>query len=277
MNIRGNRKKAHFAQAVLAVAALLGMASMAACTKQAPLDERVKTFAGLPHWDGYWASASMRPEIFGFDKDILKGDVQDQKVALGFLGKTYPLVGASAPWNDAARGRFFAMLGAMGNRKSDGWGYPMMMNGPAHLQFLITPEETLIVNMYREVRHIHTDGRALTSEADRWVTSWGESIGHWEGDTLVVETVAVRRPSEFFQLAPPLSEQARYVERIRRTGPDSMEIDFAIEDPQTLTAPWHTKVALLREKQLDRLVHDSFTNDRSEVHDGVFGIEPAKP
>jgi hypothetical protein len=237
----------------------------------------VKTFATLPKWDGYWSSATMRAEIFGFDKDMLKGDVQDQKVALEFLGKTYPLAGVTAPWNDAARGAFFAVLGTMRSRKSDGWGYPMMMNGPAPIQFLITPEETLIIDMYREARHIHTDGRALTSEEDRWVTTWGESIGHWEGDTLVVETVGVRSPPEFFQLAPPLSEKARYVERIRRTGPDSMEIGFTIEDPQTLTAPWQARVELVREKQVDRLVHDAFTNDRSELENGVFGIEPSKP
>jgi hypothetical protein len=258
--------------AVLALALLV-----AACAKQAPADAGAQAVAGLPKWDGYWTSASMRPEIFGFDKEILKGDVRDQKVALEILSKTYPLVGATAPWNDASRGAFFAMLGKMGARKADGWGYPMMMNGPAAMQFLITPEETLIVNLYREVRHIYTDGRPLTSEEDRWVTTWGESVGHWEGDTLVVETVGVRNPLEFFMLAPPLSEKARYVERIRRTGPDSMEIDFTIEDPETLTAPWHTTAKLLREKQLDRLVHDAFTNDRSELENGVFDIEPAKP
>lgn len=42
---------------------------------------------------------------------------------------------------------------------------------------MITPEETLIVNMYRDVRHVYTDGRSHTPEDERWVTIWGDSVG----------------------------------------------------------------------------------------------------
>jgi hypothetical protein len=263
-------------KSALRIAAMGFALLVASCAKQAPVDARVATFAGLPKWDGYWSLATMRPEIFGFDKEILNTNVARQEEALQFLGKTYPLAGVAAPWNDAARGKFFAMLNAMGGRKTLGWGYPMMMSGAAPMQFIVTPEETLIVNIYREVRHIYTDGRKLTPPEDRWITTWGESVGHWEGDTLVIETVGVRNPPDYFQLAPPLSEKARYLERIRRTGPDSMESEVTIEDPETLTGPWHAKVAYVREKQLDRLVHDDFTNDRSEPEGGVFTIEPSK-
>lgn len=267
----------------LARAALLALLPLAllSCSRQAPPSPRAQAFDALPRWEGYWASATMVPEIFGFDKQILQMSVGGQgpaaqKATLEGLGRMYPLCGATAPWNDATRPRFFAMLAGMGPRKADGWGFPMMMAGPAPLQFIVTPEETLIVNMYREVRHVYTDGRALSSEEDRWITTWGESIGHWEGDTLVIETVAVRYPPDYFMLAPVLSEKAHYTERIRRTAPDRMESDITIEDPEALTAPWHVKVAYVREKNLDSLVHDAFTNDRSEASDGVFGIEPPK-
>jgi hypothetical protein len=263
-------------KSVLLIAATAATLLVASCTKQAPVDARVTAFAALPKWDGYWSLATMRPEIYGFDKALLNTNTANQQEALQFLGKTYPLSGATAPWNDAARGKFFAMLAAMGGRKTLGWGYPMMMSGAAPMQFIVTPEETLIVNIYREVRHIYTDGRALTQPEDRWITTWGESTGRWEGDTLVIETVGVRNPPDYFQLAPPLSEKAHYLERIRRTGPDSMESEVTIEDPETLTGPWHAKVAYVREKQLDRLVHDDFTNDRSEAEGGVFTIEPSK-
>lgn len=252
------------------------LALLVSCERPKPVDPRVAAFASLPNWDGYWALATMRPEIYGFDAKLLAGGNVAGPKMLEFLGQTYPLVGADAPWNDAARAKFFGMLAAGAGRKAEGWGYPMMMDGGAHLQFLITPEETLILNMYREIRHVYTDGRPLAPEADRWVTTWGESIGHWEGDTLVIETVGVRHPPDFFQLAPPLSEKARYVERIRRTGPDTMESEVTIEDPETLTGPWHAKVSYVREKQLDRLVHDVFTNDRSELDGGAFTIEPPK-
>ena len=55
-----------------------------------------------------------------------------------------------------------------------------------------------------------------------------------------------------------------------------MEAEFTIEDPETLTAPWHAKVAYVREKQLDRLVHDAFTNDRSALEGDVFTIKAPK-
>ena len=252
------------------------LALLSSCERPAPPDPRVTAFASLPKWDGYWSLATMRPEIYGFDAKLLSGGNVAGPKMLEFLGKTYPLAGVGAPWNDVTRAKFFAVLGSMASRKSDGWGYPMMMAGAAPMQFLVTPEETLIVNIYREVRHIYTDGRPLVPEADRWVTTWGESIGHWEGDTLVIETVGVRYPPDAFQLAPPLSEKARYVERIRRTGADTMESDVTIEDPETLTGPWHAKVSYVREKQLDRLVHDVFTNDRSELSGNDFTIEPPK-
>jgi hypothetical protein len=249
--------------------------TLVACAKPAPVDPRTQAFSALPRWDGYWASATMVPEISGFDKAILSGDLTSKgPAALEGLGRIYPLAGISAPWTDAGRTKLFAMLGSMGNRKSDGWGYPMMMNGPAPMQFLITPEETLIVNMYREVRHIHTDGRALPAEEDRWATSWGESVGHWEGDTLIIQTTSVRSPPEFFQLAPPLSENAVYVERLRRTAPDRIESEITIEDPTTLTAPWKTTVVYMRQGGIDRLVHDSFANDRSDLDGATFTIAP---
>jgi hypothetical protein len=162
-----------------------------------------------------------------------------------------------------------------GSRKAEGWGYPMMMNSSAPMQFMITPDETLIVNMYREVRHIYTDGRELPAEADRWATTWGDSVGRWEGDTLVIDTVSVRDPLRFFFFAPPLSEQAQYVERLRKTGPDRIEMQMTVEDSVTLTAPWTINLAYIRAPQLDRLIHDDFDNDRTGIENGVFTIESA--
>jgi hypothetical protein len=148
------------------------------------------------------------------------------------------------------------------------------MSGAAPLQFLVTPHETLILNVYRDVRHVYTDGRPLPPEEDRWPTTWGESIGHWEGDTLVIETVSVEEPIKYFFVVPPLSSKARYVERIRRVGPDRIENEITIEDPETLTGPWTQTMAYVRAEGLDRLIHEAFTNDRSAVEGGVFTILP---
>ena len=92
----------------------------------------------------------------------------------------------------------------------------------------------------------------------------------------MIETVAVRNPVKYFYFAPPLSDNAHYAERIRRTGPDSMDIEMTIEDPATLTGPWTVKWKLNREKYVECLVHDAQSNDRTGVEGGVFTIQPPK-
>lgn len=218
----------------------------------------------LPDWSGIWIAEGLTAEISGFN-------------ATGGDPTKFALAGFEAPWNENGEARFAAMLqsGLAGTGKADGWGYPMMMGGHPPLQFLITPEETLIINMYRDTRHVYTDGREHPPEIDRWVTTWGDSIGRWEGDTLVIDTIWVRDPPEFMFLAPSLSDQAHYVERLRMTAPDRIESEFTIEDPVTLTAPWVVKVAYVKTPGLDRLIHDAYANDRSALDENnVFTIEP---
>ncbi len=249
------------------MALVLLCAGLVSCSQPVePVDPRAEAFARLPDWRGIWISES------GFDVGI-SGLTDD-------LGKPrarpLPLLDPAGPWTDAGRQRTKEMLAGSANRKAQGWGYPMMMTSPAPLQFVITPEETLIVNIYQEVRHIYTDGRDHPKEEDRWVTTWGDSVGRWEGDTLVIDTIAVREPVKFFQMVPPFSDQAHYVERLRKTAPDRIESQFTVEDPLTLSKPWTVHVAYRRTPNLDRLMHDAFDNDRSELDGATFGIAPPR-
>jgi hypothetical protein len=66
----------------------------------------------------------------------------------------------------------------------------------------------------------------------------GDSTGHWESDTLVVETVNFNDKTWLDREGVPHSEQLRVVERIRRSGDDSLQIDITMEDPGALTEPW---------------------------------------
>lgn len=187
-----------------------------------------------------------------------------------------PLRDPKGPWNNNGRRRLAAAVAVEGLGKATGWGYPLMMVGYPPLQFVITPEETLIVNSYHEVRHVYTDGRGHPPEDERWATTWGDSVGHWENDTLVIDTLDVRDPSRFFFVAPPFSERAHYTERMHMTAPDRIEFEMTIEDPVTLSAPLKVKSAYLRTSNLHRLVHDAFDNDRSIVEGDVFAIAPPK-
>ena len=92
----------------------------------------------------------------------------------------------------------------------------------------------------------------------------------------MIDTVWVRDPSRYFQAAPPFSEEAHYVERLHMTAPDRIELEMTIVDPVTLSAPMVVKSAFVRTPNLDRLVHDAFENDRSELEGGTFTIAPPK-
>jgi hypothetical protein len=214
----------------------------------------------LPDWSGVWIAEGLAAEISGFPPPTAR----------------YKLLGNDAPWNAEGRARVEATRAGQANRKANGWGFPLMMNAAAPLQFLITPRETLIINVYRDVRHIYTDGRNHPPEEDRWPTTWGDSVGHWEGDTLVIDTVSVRDPNRYFFSSPPLSEQAHYVERLRMTGPDRIESVMTIEDPVALAERWVVELVYVRATGLDRLINDDYDNDRSEVDGGVFTIVPPK-
>ncbi len=261
---------------------LLFAACLGACTKPPPPDPRVEHFAQLPDWRGYWVSSVNDVDISGYPTTGTGG------FKLQLIG-----YGPGVPWKEghlaeaqAEQARLFPK--GDGLRKGTGWGYPMMMELVPPTQFLVTPEETLIINSYRDTRHVYTDGRMHPPEEDRWPTPWGDSIGHWEGDTLVVDTVSVQQPnvilvSNALQAAkplrfglPPLSQQAHYVERLRRTGPDSMELEMTIDDASTLTKPWVVKLTYKRAAGMDRMFHEAFQNDRSVADGDTLTIAPAK-
>ena len=251
-------------RALLTLPVLLALLS---CTPTATVatDPRVAAFAQLPDWRGIWVAE-------GFDTDISGYPGQGQ--SWNFL-----LAGRDAPWTAAVAAQLPSAMAqaraAEATRKSVSWGYPMMMEGTPPLQFLITPEETLVINFYRDVRHVYTDGRQHPKAEDRWPTPWGDSVGHWEGDTLVIDTVSVKRPG-LLPMPPLLSEAAHYVERLRRSGPDRIESQLTIEDPATLAKPWVVKLAYKRTTTIDRLIHDVFDNDRTEVQGNGMTIAPPK-
>ena len=86
------------------------------------------------------------------------------------------------------------------------------------------------------VRQIFTDGRPHSPDL---VPSWmGDSIGRWEGDTLVVDTVGFNDKTWLDGEGLPHSDALHLVERIRRVGHDAMTIDFVIDDPKAYTKPW---------------------------------------
>jgi hypothetical protein len=91
------------------------------------------------------------------------------------------------------------------------------------------------------IRQIFTDGRALpTDDPQPWW--YGYSVGHWDADTLVVETSGLRDDGWLDVFGTPLTDAAKVTERFRRPTYGRMEIDVTVDDPKAYTRPWTVRV-----------------------------------
>ena len=88
-------------------------------------------------------------------------------------------------------------------------------------------------------RYIYTDGRGHPEGYP--TTAMGHSVGHWDGDTLVVDTVAIDEVTWIDDAGTPHSEALHVVERFRRVDHNTLEIEFRFEDPKAFTKPWTAK------------------------------------
>jgi len=251
-----------------AIAALALAGIVVPASAQEPMDqaERTEKFAELPYWPGYWVSEYTIGTTIGGASPALEAarESGDTSIYRNFMS----LNGGSANWNEEGRARVAEVRAAAQGRKADGWGFPMMMNAATPIVFVITPELVIITNSYGETRHIYTDGRPMPDELDMWPTVYGTSVGHWEGDTLVIETRMVSTPSDYFHGAPPYSEDAVYEERLRLEG-DRLVGDYTVTDPTYLNEPFHTQVSWLRDEGFDRMIQIDWDNDRTSF-DGEY-------
>jgi hypothetical protein len=89
----------------------------------------------------------------------------------------------------------------------------------------------ILVEMLHDVRVIRMNGIHKPAEIKQWL---GESIGHWEDDTLVVDTTNFTDQTRF----AGSGESLHVIERFRRVGPDSILYRATIDDPHTFTKQW---------------------------------------
>lgn len=116
-------------------------------------------------------------------------------------------------------------------------GMPRLIATPFDYEFIVTPVKTWIL-VDKESRHVYTDGRKFPPDDEQWPTMRGVSIGHWEGQTLVVETISVKA-GQWGDTTPLIfSEKASYLERYTQIDANTIENQVTINDPVSLTKPW---------------------------------------
>jgi hypothetical protein len=121
-------------------------------------------------------------------------------------------------------------------------GIMQFHNHPEPRKIVQTPQATYIIYEANSgLRQIFTDGRPLPpKDSDPWW--YGYSVGHWEGDTLVVETSGFRDGGWLDIDGNPLTDAAKVTERFRRPNFGTLEIDVTIDDPKAYTRPFTVRV-----------------------------------
>jgi hypothetical protein len=119
-------------------------------------------------------------------------------------------------------------------------GGPRMMHTPYGMEFLDLPEQKRIIIVGvggpHTWRTIYMDGRAHPKDLDPSFS--GHSVGHWEGDALVIDTVGFNEKFWLTREGIPLTENLHLTERFTRTDHDTMKYEATVDDPGAYSKPW---------------------------------------
>src|ERR1700674_819348 len=142
-------------------------------------------------------------------------------------------------------------------------GVPRTMLWPLPWELVQAPDRAIIIYEYQSlVRQIFTDGRPHPKDMDP--TYMGHSIGRYEGDTLVVDTVGFNDKTWMdLEGRVPHSDALHVVERIRRVDHDNLEDDFTFDDPKAYTKPWTAKKLFMLKP--DWQIHEYVCMENSKV------------
>ena len=154
-------------------------------------------------------------------------------------------------------------------------GTPQIMQMPYPLEFIFSPGRvTIAIETDSQVRRIFTDGRKHMDDPD--LTFNGDSIGHWEGKDLVVDTIGLEPHTEIAQ-GVGHSDQIHIVERFHQVGPDRLDISTTITDPKILTQPWTVTRPYLRHRdwQIQEYVCEQNNHDSADAEGRAgFSLSP---
>jgi hypothetical protein len=227
-------------------------AAPAAAATKVPVTAHPKghyaTLDALPDWGGVWVLSRPAPGAPAGEKPTLKGkfleDYQSWQHAVETKGGQVPHEGSycTPP----------GMPGILGVGQ-----YPM--------EFLFTPGRvTTHHEAWMQWRNIYTDGRGHPDDLE--ATFAGDSIGHWEGTTLVVDTIGIKE-TVALGMGMKHSDKLHLTERIHldKGDPDTLVDELTAEDPVALAKPWVHTFSFKRSREWTLLEFICAENDRNPV------------
>lgn len=196
-------------------------------------------FDSLPDWSGVWERVEGNGGMF----DVATTRPRDGRAGSPGVRQYPPL---SEAWERkyrqtlaiVAEGRLPDPISICGTPA----GYPRLLALPDVYEFIVRPEQTWIITENGpNIMRIYTDGRDHAPAEERWPTFTGDSVGRWDGRTLVFETVSMIGDAHTIldRSGLTLSQQAEIDTRLYETEAGLLRAELVIRDPVALTEPWH--------------------------------------
>jgi hypothetical protein len=152
------------------------------------------------------------------------------------------------------------------------YGMPSMMSVAVYpIEIIQTPKQvTIIAEAFSEVRRVYI-GKPQQKIDDVPPGYYGRSVGRWEGDTFVIDTVGIKESVQYQRM--PHSDQMHISERMRLVAPDVLHDQITIEDPVVLERPYTYTLAYRRMPDYE-MVEFVCDNNREYVDDqGVVRLK----
>jgi len=221
--------KTRAATAALLVALVLAVASAQKSASKLP-----RMPDGKPDLSGVWITGALQ---------LLIGEDEARKIqqADAAAGRTLPPP-EPAPYNAEGekQRQYFLSRRGIDDPMARCFisGVPRITTRPLPFQIIQMKDQVLILyEAHHAFRIIPTDGRKHPDDLEP--SFLGDSVGHWEGDTLVVDVVGFNMKTWLAGVGTIHSEKLHVVERYTRDSVDTVRYDVTMEDPEFFTKPWH--------------------------------------
>lgn len=150
-------------------------------------------------------------------------------------------------------------------------GTPRWFTEPFLHEFIVTPSQTWLINeMVNDVRRVYTDGREHTPAEDAYASWNGDTIGFWDGDTLVAHTRYLMAGQYQRGLQPNYSDQTTVVERWKKVDAKTLQADVWVFDPVNLVKPWYTRQSWTQLTNDDRQLRIRYWDCRENSNNQII-------
>ena len=200
-----------------------------------------RTPDGKPDFSGMWF-ANVPAKDYCREADC----IQEERMAREQINLGIKLEGG-LPYTEWSKAQMVER-GANGGREDPHTyckppNFPRAWTLPQYIKIVQTPGLMVMLHEFNAAyREVFLDGRPLPEDPN---PTWnGYSTGHWDGDTLVIETNGIRDDMWLDIQGSPVTESARVTERLTRVNFGIMRVEIAVNDPKAYTRPWSVTIEM---------------------------------